>query len=127
MSPLRLQRGDCFRETRSPSPSASTSASVFEADEVIGLPCNDPHDFEVYFTADLPEGAFPGQASVVSTTESRCAAAFESFVGVPYDDSTLEIIYFFPSAQTWARAGDRQMTCAATDGSTIGTLADARH
>lgn len=125
MSVFRLVRGDCYREkdTDSPAPLPSSSASSFDAFEVIGLPCFDPHQFEVYFTADLPSGAYPGESAVAESADSRCATSFESFVGKAYDDSELEIVYCYPTAESWRAQDDRSITCAVTGGdTTIGSL-----
>lgn len=131
MSVFRLVRGDCYREmdTASPTPAPSRSASPSSSDsavatfEVVGLPCSDPHQFEVYSTADLPSGDFPGDSAVAETAEERCVASFESFIGKTYDDSELDILYFTPTAQSWRSQDDRSITCAVTGGnSTIGSL-----
>ncbi len=128
MSVARLVRGDCYREmdAGSPTPIPSASASSYEAFEVIGLPCFDPHEFEVYFTADLPAGSYPGATSVAETADDRCVASFESFIGTAYDDSELDIAYFFPTEDSWTSQDDRSIACAVTGGdSTIGSLGNS--
>lgn len=86
--------------------------------------CDLPHTYEVFGDVTLPDGAFPGEDQIDTTAQQSCDAAFTSYVGTPYDQSTLDYSYVGPSTDTWA-AGDRQIACLLTDpaGQTTGSLA----
>jgi hypothetical protein len=74
----------------------------------------------------LPDGDFPGEEAVVEQADESCTAEFESFVGLPYEESALYLSYLTPSEETWP-AGDREVLCTVYDpaGDTTGTLFDA--
>ena len=90
------------------------------------VPCSKPHSEEIYVTPTLPEGDFPGQDAIFEQAEELCITEFESFIGLPYEESALDIDISTPSERTW-RVGDRLVICAIFDptGDTTGTLADA--
>jgi Septum formation len=90
------------------------------------VPCSKPHSEEIYVTPTLPEGDFPGQDAIFEQAEELCITEFESFVGLPYEESALDIDISTPSERTW-REDDRLVICAIFDptGDTTGTLADA--
>ena len=72
--------------------------------------CSDPHDNEVYYLFDLPDGSFPGTDAVETQAIDGCLAAFEPFVGLEYQSSILEISWLTPTSQSWD-AGDREIVC----------------
>jgi hypothetical protein len=90
--------------------------------------CVTPHQGELYrhdtiaAPADAP---YPGDAAVDSEATLRCYAAFEPYVGLDYDSSRLNYLYFYPTPETWAD-GDRSVHCVlfAGDGELLtGSLA----
>ena len=57
--------------------------------------------------------------------DDRCPQLFASYIGIAFDVSRLEMLYLYPSEDTWGQ-GDRQIACIATgsDGEQLtGTLA----
>lgn len=91
------------------------------------IPCDDPHNVEVYYVEALPEGRYPGQHAVLTRAEEVCAAELTKFIGLPYDDSVIEGFYYVPNERDWASHDHRSITClAAAPGETTGTLRDAR-
>ena len=58
-----------------------------------------------------PKGSWP-----TASKQSTCLDAFEAFVGVPYEESELEVYYYYPFEDTWNHADDRTISC------TVGTL-----
>jgi hypothetical protein len=95
-----LRTGDCFDlpEGR-------------EVHSVTTVPCDEHHDAEVYSTFDLPEGEYPGDHDLAADTLDACTAEFDEFVGTAYQDSVLDVAYFFPTASLW-RLGDRGVSCS---------------
>ena len=86
--------GDCIDE---PDDAADSEDEVTDVDSVRAVPCDAPHDGEVYSVFDLPDGDYPGEDEIVSTGDERCLEDFEAFVGVPYDDSKYDFTTLFPS------------------------------
>jgi hypothetical protein len=88
------------------------------AEEVSKVPivdCAQPHDSEAYYAEDLPDGDFPGDASIGDSSETICAPQFEAFVGLSDADSIYTYYYYYPTETSWAN-GDREVLCvAATD------------
>ena len=113
---FKLALGDCFDDQ------GGTMIS-----EIPVVPCADPHDFEVYHEIELPAGDFPGDEAIEAQAETDCAAQFATFIGMPYETSTLELTFLTPTSQSWSEADDRLIQCIATDpaGKTSGTLAGA--
>lgn len=110
---LSLQVGQCLDDV----------SSGFITDDNL-VDCSRPHTYEVFGDVPLPDGTFPGEDRIDTTAQQSCDAAFTSYVGTPYDQSTLDYSYVGPSSDTWV-AGDRQIACLLTDpaGQTTGSLA----
>lgn len=90
------------------------------------VPCSEPHTFEVYAEHRMPGSVFPGEDETVDEASVECSDAFGSFVGISYDDSTLDLFYLYPTEDSWDE-GDRIVSCLITDpdGPTVGTLRGA--
>ena len=113
-----LRVGDCINY---PAGGVTTVRS-FDA-----VPCSRPHDAEAYTSGNLAlTGDWPGDAAVTSATENQCRTAFQPFVGISFDSSTLAVAYFYPEQANWS-AGDRGYVCVVgVDGTkTTGTLRGA--
>jgi Septum formation len=94
-----LQPGECMV--------GSTDGLVTDVNVV---PCDQPHDAEVIVNFDLPDGPFPGDENVTLEAESQCLVHFESFVGIPFEESQYDLRFFRPNEDSWARS-DRSVTC----------------
>ena len=106
-----LRTGDCFDD-----PTMFTQ-EIVEVESIDSVPCDQPHDAEVYAVVDLPQGddaPFPGDEEVATAADEACFDRFEAYVGVSYEDSTLDINYYLPIASSWAE-GDRMVTCLLID------------
>lgn len=98
----QLQVGDCLDvPTRD------------EFSSVTLVPCTSPHHAEVYVRFDLPTGAYPGEDATIAKAEQGCADRFEAFVGEPYEESPLELVYGWPGAASWAE--DKSVICVVND------------
>jgi hypothetical protein len=81
-----------------------------EVSDLEGVPCDQPHDGEVYVVDELPDGDYPGETQVLKQVEEVCVAGFEAFVGGTYEQTELDITYLYPSnEEQWAE--DRGITC----------------
>ena len=99
-----LRVGDCFN-------AAEFSDEDVEIGDVDGVPCEEPHTFEVYAVADYNGSAYPGtQAAFETAFGEVCVPPFESYVGVPYADSTLWASAITPTEDGW-NSGDHEFIC----------------
>ena len=112
-----IKVGDCLND-------ATASGTVTTAPIV---PCSQPHDSEAFTSITMKDGDFPGTDAVKAQADQGCAGAFPGFVGIPYNDSKLDISYYFPTSDSWAN-GDREILCTVYDDGvkTTGTLKDAK-
>lgn len=121
-SVMDMQVGDCYGDFGSINSDEST---VFET--LPALPCDEPHDYEVFAGKKIEAKSLPAESMLWSDTEEFCMKKFASFVGISYDDSTLDLVYFYPTSESWD-LGDRDMTCLIEDPDqrTAGTLKNAK-
>lgn len=96
-----IDRGDCIQ-----LPDGATEVMSVE-----GVPCSTPHDAQVYAEFRLPEGTYPGQASVDEQSAVGCYDRWQAAVGTVYEDDTvLDFTFFNPTAAGWAE-GDDEVQC----------------
>jgi Septum formation len=95
--------------------------------EILRLPCSQPHDEEVFAHRDLADLDWPGEAALFDQAERICSAAATSFIGIPADRTGLMISWFEPGEPEW-REGDHTIDCTVADpnGKTTGTLRGSR-
>jgi Septum formation len=100
-----LEVGDCLADFQD-----ATQMSRVEA-----APCSEPHSDEIYASGSLPEsGDFPGAEAVESAAQDICLRHYQPFVGLPYEDSVLDIGYLTPTEDSWSD-GDRAVLCTIFD------------
>jgi hypothetical protein len=111
-----LSVGDCM----------SDSTSESEVTDVNVVPCDQPHDFEVYYDFSIPDGDWDEEA-VYAAAEQGCLEQFPTFVGLSYEESLLDFSYYAPTQQSWEEGNDRIVSCFIGDPSTqtTGSLAGA--
>lgn len=85
-----------------------------EVSEIHTLPCEEPHDSEVFHSFEMPEEPYPGDEAVTEAAEQGCLVEFEEFVGTDYYDSDLYITYLPPQERSWQYFGHRTVLCIAT-------------
>ncbi len=107
--------GDCFNN--------ETAASEEIAD-IPAVPCDQPHDNEVFYLFDLTGDTFP--IDMDDQTFNGCGAQFDAFVGLAYDASVLDYFPIQPTQATWDQ-GDREVICSIfePDVQSTGSLAGA--
>jgi hypothetical protein len=105
-----IRLGDCFDNT-----SEFASDEAGEVSSLPGVPCADPHDNEVYAVFNIDYTEFPGDEQMAEDAFNACHARFESFVGLEYESSTLDIAALYPSTESWSFQDDREVICAVYD------------
>ncbi|WOF24683.1 septum formation family protein [Microbacterium betulae] len=102
-----------------------------EVVDVEVVPCDEPHDGEVYYEFALDDGEWPGDTAVSTAAEEGCTAsdAFEAYIGTPYDSSEVWVQFFLPTEDTWTDStlNDRLISCIAyvPDEQQTGSLKDS--
>jgi hypothetical protein len=94
-----LEVGDCLD---------MEAAAATEVETLPTVPCGDPHDSEVYAETDLTGEEIP--ADLDDQAGTFCYDAFEPFIGMAYEESTLDFSYLAPTAGSWDQ-GDRSVQC----------------
>lgn len=109
---FELKVGDC---------KLADDASGTELSEAKVVPCGDPHDEEIFYEFDLPEGELPAADAIEQSVWETCDPQFESFVGISEVDSALSYAFFAPTADGWAQLDDRTVQCVlySEDGTTL--------
>lgn len=102
-----VQEGDCI--------SWATDSS--EISSFSGVPCDEPHDGEIYELFDIAGfDEFPGDQVIGEQADEGCLAAFEPFIGLEWELSEFFFTRFTPSQETWDGVDDREVICIATPG-----------
>jgi len=85
--------------------------------------CGDPHDSEITQVGQLPFSSYPDEYELWKFLDDKCFESFESYVGLPYQDSNLEFRSFTPTEKEWEQ-GDRAFHCVVfgLDGQLIGSV-----
>jgi len=114
---FQVEDGDCL---------ASDPSVQGEVSEVPKVDCEAPHFSEVFHIATIDADALPSAADMEGIVEDQCLTEFETFVGMPYVESALEVTWLEPTPESWER-GDRELVCMITDpaGQTTGSLEGA--
>jgi hypothetical protein len=101
----RLRPGDCWNDV---------SDQPGEVLEVPAVPCDQPHDNEVFAVVEIPGApgsAFPGIETVDLLGRERCLQEFAGYTGELYEFSSLELWMLFPTPTSW-EIGDREVICS---------------
>ena len=118
-----VMTGDCFNP-----PELGADRTVRQ----INLrPCTTAHILEVVAVVTLPDAAdasFPGDTRIEQEAQTRCDAAFTSYLGVAQNASVYVTQWYAVSESGWG-VGDRAIDClaASADGTPIvGSVRDVR-
>jgi hypothetical protein len=98
-----LEIGDCL-----PFVDYEDTEQIYELPVVS---CDEPHTDEVYFIFELDHEEFPGEDVLSEAAWDGCAARFDTYVGIAYEDSVLDFYSYQPTETSWARADDRTVQC----------------
>jgi hypothetical protein len=103
-----LRAGDCFN-----LPGGSEDS--VEVQDVEAIPCGEQHENEVYVVTNYTASdSFPGEPAIWDFADQFCLTAFDTFVSIAWEDSSLDFGYFYPSEEGWAD-GDHAITCVLFD------------
>jgi hypothetical protein len=94
--------GDCLAEI----PDGSRVLTV----KTVG--CDQQHAGEVFAVLNMPDGDFPGEATVEKFSDG-CGPALASYAPAIVDDPSIGVYVLYPTQETWDQ-GDRAVTCVAT-------------
>lgn len=125
---LQLGRGDADRDDEGNVVEGST-IDIFELkvgdciddegsgelQEIRVVPCNEPHGDEVIYEFNMREGAFPSDEEFDDAVYDNCIPAFETYVGIAWDDSTLGMYTMTPTPESWSDRRDRAVQCIVFD------------
>lgn len=100
--PQQLAVGDCLM----------ISGVGDSVGDVPVVPCDGPHEAEVYLLFEVADADAYDEQAVVAEVEERCVTEFEGFVGEPFSTSSLDTFYTYPLADGWD-GGGREAMCAA--------------
>ena len=100
-SVVDLEVGDCFDD---PGANEELIETVKTVD------CADLHDFEVFAVLTAPMDVYPGEDAMFAWADEACYSHFESYTGVPYEQSPYFFTTMIPVADGWAE-GDRGVDC----------------
>ena len=98
-----LRVGDCFN-----------SGDETEITDVDGVPCAEPHEYQVFAIARHESPSLPTDTDMEVVFQQVCDGPFATFVGEPYATSALWASMITPSQQSWDQ-GDRTYTCVLYD------------
>ena len=107
---FEMRIGDCFDDT-----SGLSGDGDDNIENLPGVPCSDPHDNEVFAVFDLDLEAFPEDDEMSQIAFDACVERFESFVGMDYQSSSLDVMTLYPTPQSWKHGNDREVVCAVYD------------
>lgn len=97
-----------------------------EVSEVPVTDCSAPHDSEVYASTVSAETEWPGDQAMTDEADEFCLGEFETFVGVPYEQSAYDFSYYTPTRTAFEQF-DREIYCVvySPGEQTTGTLSGA--
>jgi hypothetical protein len=80
------------------------------------IACQKLHSAEVSATLATPYRVFPGTSALQAFAELACRTAFESYVGIPPEGSTLGYVSVQPDADAWEKPDGRAIACLVQPG-----------
>lgn len=105
---MSLRLGDCLND-----PNISEADEAEAVSSVSAIPCDQPHDFEVYAESDqlfYRQSVRPDEEEILERANRFCGVEFENFVGVNLQSSIFTYYYFYPTKKSWNQ-GDRTISC----------------
>ena len=98
-----IEDGDCL----------NLPSELNQVQSVEGVPCTQAHNAQAYAHFDLTGflDAFPGSAAFQEQALEGCYERFQSFVGIPYEQSELYLSTLEPTEDSWVELDDREIVC----------------
>jgi hypothetical protein len=101
---FQMQVGDCFDDDL---------LSGSEVSGLPGIPCEQPHDNQVYALFDLSAPEFPGDDAVLALANEGCLERFPDAIGTSYEASVYAFTTLTPTERSWTELADREVVCIA--------------
>jgi hypothetical protein len=89
-----------------------------EIDKATGVPCGESHEYEVYAETFIDSDSEEVPADMSDQADVFCYGEFTKFVGLTYEESTLEFMTLFPSPESW-KGGDQEISCLISEANAI--------
>lgn len=102
-----IKVGDCLDLSQQESSEVSSLPTV---------PCDEPHDSEVFAELTLTGDELP--TDLDTQADTFCHDEFATFVGISYEESALEYSPLTPTESSWAQ-GDRVVQCIVLSGEPV--------
>ena len=103
--------GDCSNiMTRIDTPESGAGVSEIPR-TVLHVPCEEPHEHELYDLFELAAGPYPGDEQMRTFAIEQCSAEFQNYVGISPDQSELDFFYAYPDRNFWEQ-GFREGGCS---------------
>ena len=104
VSIFELELGACVLDRQRPDGA--------DVDVVEVVPCEEPHDSELFARLAVTEDSFPGADYLIREGGTRCQSAFADFIGVDFSESVYDFTFYYPTPSSWVD-GDRSIFCLA--------------
>jgi len=72
--------------------------------------CNTSHDAEIIFVDTVDSATYPDEDEWSDYANNLCDPAFESYVGIAWDNSVFDAGYIFPDETSWNKS-DHTLVC----------------
>jgi hypothetical protein len=110
-----IKVGDCLND----------SVADGEISTVPVVDCDELHDSEIYASAIMDDGDYPGESDTIDFANEACYDEFEGFVGISYDESIYDYATLYPTPESWA-GGDREVLCRIALGDENGDIVQVK-
>jgi len=117
-SEFLVAAGDCFDD-----PGGAGSPFDLDTGQIDLIDCAEPHDNEVYLAEEYTESeSYPGDDALRAAATAACEPAFNTYVGISYEESRFFSYFLLPSPASWD-ANARTIVCVLYDpeAKTVGT------
>jgi len=78
------------------------------------IPCEDPHDNELYAVLEMPHDTWPGRSAAVDWAVDACETQLETYTGDISEESSFDWDAWLPHEEGW-QAGARSVQCVLWD------------
>jgi len=79
------------------------------------IDCTQPHDSEVFYSANVTDATYPDAAGWQQDVLNDCHPAFKTYTGITYGQNPWQIYYIYPSTQQQWDGGNHLLLCYTTD------------
>jgi len=105
-----LRTGDCLQ-----NPGARLGIITVRV-----VPCNQPHNAQVFAVLAVPGSSYPGTAALQHQAATGCHARIAGSIDRSQVTNSMTLQYLYPESQSWS-AGHRSITCLVVDSSNMNT------